>query len=178
VINEDPAPLTEADAPEALRRIVMKGLAKAPGDRYQQCAEMLADLDRLRRTRDATVRRVVQAGIDRFKDVAALVEKHAAAAQTSTEDALAQLRAEFPLFAVGSINELTPEAIERADPMSALDRLKLRHNQEMAAVAGLHQAAADTLRKNEDAVPVGQPAAVEEAPKRGFWGRLGGRDKA
>jgi len=178
VINEDPAPLTEADAPEALRRIVMKGLAKAPADRYQQCAEMLADLDKLRRSREATVRRVVQAGIDRFRDVAALVEKHAAAAQTSPDEALAQLRDEFPLFAVRSINELTPEAIERADPAGALDRLKLRHNQEMAAVAGLHQDAADTLRKSEGDAPAGQPPPVEEEPKRSFWGRLGGRDKA
>jgi serine/threonine-protein kinase len=47
-----PTPLTRAEAPEALARIVDKALRKSPDDRYQTCAEVLVDL---RRVRDSMV---------------------------------------------------------------------------------------------------------------------------
>ena len=37
VLHDDPPPITDDQAPAPLRRIVMKALAKAPADRYQQC---------------------------------------------------------------------------------------------------------------------------------------------
>ena len=57
IINEPPVPLTDDEAPEALRRILIKALAKAPDDRYQQCAEMRDDLGQVRRSNaSATIR--------------------------------------------------------------------------------------------------------------------------
>ena len=49
VIHDDPAPLTEAHAPDGLRRILVKALQKSPTERYQHCDEMLADLERIQR---------------------------------------------------------------------------------------------------------------------------------
>ena len=37
IINETPPPLTEEQAPEPLRRVLMKALSKAPEHRQQQC---------------------------------------------------------------------------------------------------------------------------------------------
>jgi serine/threonine protein kinase len=44
ILHETPQPLSPADAPEALARVLFKALEKAPGTRYQSCAGFLADL--------------------------------------------------------------------------------------------------------------------------------------
>jgi serine/threonine-protein kinase len=49
VQTEDPLPIRETEAPPALARIVMKALAKNPADRYQSCAEMITELEALKR---------------------------------------------------------------------------------------------------------------------------------
>src|SRR5439155_1634492 len=48
VIHNDPPPLTDDQAPEALRRVILKALAKAPDERYQRCSDLLADLEQVR----------------------------------------------------------------------------------------------------------------------------------
>jgi len=49
--REDPIPLTEAEAPGPLARVVMKALAKDREQRHQHCEELLAELSRLRHLR-------------------------------------------------------------------------------------------------------------------------------
>src|SRR5690606_29011604 len=49
IINETPPPLTDEQAPEALRQVLAKGLAKSTTARYQRLAEMRADLAQVRR---------------------------------------------------------------------------------------------------------------------------------
>ncbi|HXE80560.1 MAG TPA: serine/threonine-protein kinase [Vicinamibacterales bacterium] len=52
VENEDPPPLTEAEAPEALSRIIFKALSKQVTRRHQELGELLADLTRFQREYD------------------------------------------------------------------------------------------------------------------------------
>ena len=44
LLNEDPAPMTDAEAPDALRAVLDKGLAKDLRGRYQSAADMLVDV--------------------------------------------------------------------------------------------------------------------------------------
>jgi serine/threonine-protein kinase len=49
VQSEAPLPIRDSEAPPALARLVMKALAKQPAERYQSCAQMIAELERLKR---------------------------------------------------------------------------------------------------------------------------------
>jgi len=49
LLSDEPAPITETPVPEELRRVLSKAFAKSPDDRYQHCAEVLSDLDEVRR---------------------------------------------------------------------------------------------------------------------------------
>ena len=63
ILYETPPPLGgRPGAGIAVRRVLMEALAKAPNERYQQCAEMMEDLDRasapiLQHRRSASSRR-------------------------------------------------------------------------------------------------------------------------
>jgi eukaryotic-like serine/threonine-protein kinase len=48
LLQEDPVPLTDAEAPAPLREVLNKGLAKDPARRYQSSAEMLNALQAVR----------------------------------------------------------------------------------------------------------------------------------
>jgi eukaryotic-like serine/threonine-protein kinase len=48
LLREDPAPMTDAEAPRSLREVLNKGLAKDPARRYQSSAEMLLALEAVR----------------------------------------------------------------------------------------------------------------------------------
>ncbi|MGH9201985.1 MAG: serine/threonine-protein kinase [Vicinamibacterales bacterium] len=50
LLNNDPEPITETTVPAALWRVLSKALAKSPDNRYQHCAEVLADLTDVRRS--------------------------------------------------------------------------------------------------------------------------------
>jgi eukaryotic-like serine/threonine-protein kinase len=52
ILHETPAPLTPAEAPSPLSRVLLRALDKSPAARYQTCGEMLAEL---RRVQDAVV---------------------------------------------------------------------------------------------------------------------------
>ncbi len=181
VISEDPPPLTEADAPEALRRVIAKGLAKTPDDRYQQCAEMLADLDRVRRTYAAMTRRVVQAADDRYRQIVELIDERRALGrsvsmpdiESTCDQALADLSDRFPAFGGTASGDL-----DRSEANAALEALQMRHNAEAAALAALREAAADVLRRSDHAGT--SPAAGDPKKSRAasLWKRMtpGGGD--
>lgn len=48
ILHEAPAPLSPADAPEPVATVLLKALEKSPDARYQTCAEVLADLRRVK----------------------------------------------------------------------------------------------------------------------------------
>jgi serine/threonine-protein kinase len=48
LLREDPAPMTDAEAPASVREVLNKGLAKDPARRYQSSAEMLLALEAVR----------------------------------------------------------------------------------------------------------------------------------
>ena len=50
ILHEMPAPLSAAEAPDPLARVLLKALEKSPDARYQTCAEVLADLVRVKAT--------------------------------------------------------------------------------------------------------------------------------
>lgn len=61
VVHEDPIPLDDREAPEPLRRLLAKGLAKSPVDRYPDCSAMRADLGRVVRLEAQERRRTAHA---------------------------------------------------------------------------------------------------------------------
>lgn len=147
IISDEPIPLTDEQAPSALRDVLARGLAKLPGDRYQQCAEMRADLEAVRRSLGAATSRIVQAARDRYQQVLDLVDERRALGralglgevETSCNEALARIQSRFPAFAPGSS---TPEPTDRAVLNAALQALQVRHNAEQAALAALREQAA------------------------------------
>jgi len=50
ILNDMPAPLSAAEAPDRLARVILRALEKSPDARYQTCAEVLADLVRVKAT--------------------------------------------------------------------------------------------------------------------------------
>jgi serine/threonine-protein kinase len=140
--NEPPAPLTDDEAPDALRQILAKGLAKSPDDRYQRCADMRADLEQVRRAVAASALRTMDAARERYKEVRALIEERRAIGRSlgvpdvdaSCDDAIARLARRFPAFAGGADE---PLRMDRAAANAALAALQDRRNAEQAALAAL-----------------------------------------
>ena len=50
ILHEMPPPLSVSEAPDPLARVLLKALEKSPDARYQTCAEVLADLVRVKAT--------------------------------------------------------------------------------------------------------------------------------
>ncbi len=69
ILHNDPPPLAAADAPDALARVLEKALQKAPVNRYQHCSDMLAELERVRRSHNAATYLITQAAVDRYRNV-------------------------------------------------------------------------------------------------------------
>jgi len=121
VIHEEPRPIRDAEAPEGLSRIVMKALAKAPEERYQQCDTLLKELERVRRIADGTTHRIGQAALDRYRQVLRVIEERRALGHSlgvagidavCDQDAL-RLAARFPVFARHTNATTLMEALDR-----------------------------------------------------------------
>ena len=165
IIHESPQPLTDDEAPEPLRRILARGLAKSPEERYQTCAELRADLERVRRTVTGATSRVVRAARDRYRQIVAVVEERRALAHAlgltevegSCDESLARLESRFSLFAVDP--QPPDESMDRTVADAALEALQVRHNAEQAALAALRERASAGVRAD--------PAA--DGRHAGFW---------
>ncbi len=168
IIHEPPAPLTDDQAPETLRRILIKGLAKSPEDRYQQCAEMRDELGLVRRSNAANTIRVVNAAHDRYRQILALIEDRRGAGRTmgiegidaACDDAIARLKARFPAFAA-AVTPAAMEPMDRTVANAALEALQARHNAEQAALAALRDRAAGKTSSPADETP--------QQDRAGFW---------
>jgi serine/threonine-protein kinase len=101
VMSEQPAPLTEAEAPADLFAIVMKALEKDPARRYQRMVEMLASLTRFLQVWDRQTRDIAARACDQYRENERLLAERAAAdaASPAEEVAAAPLLRDLPLFA-------------------------------------------------------------------------------
>ena len=161
IITEDPPALTDDQAPEALRQVLARGLAKNPGERYPDCADLRAGIDRVRRALAVTTSRVVQAARDRCEQILVLIEERRALGRSlgiadidaSCNDAAVRLQVRFPGFADPSA---APPVMDGAAAKAALQALQSRYNAEQASLASLQQRAIDQT------IP-------PPAHRRGFW---------
>jgi hypothetical protein len=193
VIHSDPPAIADAQAPESLRRVLMKGLAKSPNERYQQCADMYADLAKVRRAQEGAAHRIAQAALDRFRQVIALIEERRALGRSlgrddidrSGADAVARLMARFPDFASHAAPSSLMEPMDREVATAALSTLQDRHNAELASLVALRAEAADILargaaRGNAESKANGPSARETDSSERrsfreraaAFWRRL------
>jgi serine/threonine protein kinase len=177
ITNESPAPLSDDQAPQALRAILTKALAKAPSDRYQQCAAMRDELDQVRRGITAATARVVSAALERYRQILAIIEERRGigrslgveAIDASCDEDVARLQTRFPLFAIHVNAPAILDPMDRTVANAALEALQVRHNAEQAALAALRDQQADAVRTSTH--PSGEPRAG------GFWrGLLKTRD--
>ena len=157
VLHEDPPPITDDQAPAPLRRIVMKALAKAPADRYQQCDDVLKELEQVRRASAGASHRIAQAALDRYRQILGVIEERRAFGHANgvpgidaacDEDA-ARLAARFAIFARQGQALIFTDSLDREAASAALEALQTRHNAEQAALAAMRAQAADIMRPAE-----------------------------
>ena len=167
IINDPPAPLSDEVAPEALRRILIKALAKAPEDRFQQCAEMRDELGQVRRSNAAATIRIVNAAHDRYNQILALIEDRRETGRmlgvegidAACDETISRLHARFPTFA-SAVTPAAMEPMDRSVANAALEALQARHNAEQASLAALRERAG---------APGPSPPAETPPQPRGFW---------
>jgi serine/threonine protein kinase len=163
IIHESPPPLADEQAPEAVRQVIARGLAKTPAIRYQRMAEMREDLAQVRRSLAASTARVVQAARARCQQLLGLIEERRALGRSLAvadidavcDDAALRIQVRYPALA----DPAAPlPAMDRSAATAVLESLQARHNAAMAAVEELRGRVADTIR----------PATEDERPRR-FW---------
>lgn len=162
IINSDPPALTDDQAPESLRQVIAKGLAKNPDQRYQRCADLRADLEHVRRTLAVSTARVVQATRERCRQTLALIEERRTLGRSLgiadidkvCDEAALKIQVRFPAFADPSA---PLPAMDPTVAKAALEALQTRYNAEQAALAALH----------ERAIEMTAPPA--ESRRQGFW---------
>jgi hypothetical protein len=161
ILKGDPTPLTDAEAPEPLRRVLTRGLAKVPAERYQRCEDMQADLERARRAYTGATYRIIEAATARYRRTRALIEEQRAIARSlgagdadeSADAAVARLAERFPLFAGHEEPAALLELIDRDTASAALEELQLQQNAEQAALAALEADAAGREQPDPQASP-------------------------
>ena len=164
IINSDPPPLTDEQAPAPLRQVLARGLAKNPQERYQQCADLRADLDQVRRALAVSNARVMKAARDRCRQVMGLIEERRALGKSlgiedieaSCDDAALRIQVRFPAFVESAAPTVT---MDGAAAKAALEALQARYNAEQAAIAELQQR-------------VGQLTPPAPERPRSFWRSL------
>ncbi len=164
---DDPPPLTENDAPESVRRVIMKGLTKDPEARYQHSADMFADLERARRNLHAATYLVLQGALDRYRQTLKTIEERrtlgrsrgVAGIDAACDEAVARLQARFPTFAAQARDASLMEPVDRAVAQAALEALQVRHNAELAALAAMRDGAAfaTSASRNRTSTPSSGP---------------------
>jgi tRNA A-37 threonylcarbamoyl transferase component Bud32 len=170
VIHEDPPPLTDQQAPEALRRVLTRALAKAPAERFQQCVEFHGELARVQRSLAGTAHRVAQAALERYRQVVAVIEERRALGRTLGRDdvdrsggeALARLEARFPLFARQAAPGTLMSPMDQEVASAALTALQSRHNAELGALAALRAEAADGFAQEPGDADAGAPRSLKD----------------
>ncbi len=92
VQSEAPLPIRETEAPATLARLVMKALAKQPAERYQSCAQMITELERLKRDLETETNQLLEQAGQRLQALEALSsERRSLVAALDIEPAPADL---------------------------------------------------------------------------------------
>jgi len=146
IINEPPVALSDDEAPEPLRKVLSKGLAKSPDDRYQQCADMRADIEQVRRSIAAATARVMDAARARYRQLTSVIEERRSCGRglaiadidASCNEALSRIQTRFPAFAGSEF-----VALDRSAANAALEALQSLYNAERAALAAMQERALD-----------------------------------
>jgi serine/threonine protein kinase len=148
IVHQPPAPISEHEAPASLSRVLMKALSKNPDERQQSCAELGAEIDQVRLTKQGDRLRAARAALDRYRQIEALLdERRTLGRRLSVHDidrecdvSAARLAQRFPHFArlAGDGALMTPTELEAGS--AALTELQDLHNAELAAVAVLRAA--------------------------------------
>ena len=153
VMFNPPAPFTEGEAPEALGRVLLKALEKDPDRRQRSCAEMLSNIEEVRRVQDSDRHRVGNAALERYRQIVTLIEERRALSKglfvpdtdRACDEAVSRLAQRFPDFARHAAEGTLMAPIDRDVAAAALTVLQARHNAELAAVAALREEAGDSL---------------------------------
>jgi len=145
----------------------VKALAKAPEDRFQQCAEMRDELGQVRRSNAAGTIRIVNAAHDRYNQILSLIEDRRETGRmlgvegidAACDETISRLNARFPTFA-SAVTPAAMEPMDRSVANAALEALQARHNAEQASLAALRERAG---------APGPSAPAETPPPSRGFW---------
>lgn len=147
VCTDPPPAISDAAAPEALSRTLLRALDKAPARRHQSINLLRAEIEQVRVSRQGDRDRVLKAAFDRYRDIEVLLaERRAlgkrlgiAGVDREYDQAQARLATAFPEFARGDSGAAVHTDAARA--ADALARLQLWHNEVLAAVSVLKSTA-------------------------------------
>jgi serine/threonine protein kinase len=156
VLHGRPAALTAREAPEALARAVMRGLAARPEDRQSRVSQLRAEVDSAGRARESGMFRTALAAFDRYTRLVALIEERRALGRRlgladvdrECDRKIEQLARHFPDLARAARASALPPAVDVAVSASVLADLQRWYNDELASVAVL-RAAAGAGRKRD-----------------------------
>ena len=155
VEREDPLPVRETEAPPALARLVMKALAKDPAKRYQSCAQMAADLERLARELEGETTQLMEDARKRLGVLESLLQQRRVLGES--------------LDIVPPPSDLEPARQELAQRHASLSEPYRRRAASalIADIKSLHDPAAETVQKWQRA-----RTAIEDGSRAAVAGRL------
>jgi serine/threonine-protein kinase len=122
VVNDEPPPLDPHLVPSGLARVVLKALAKDPGERFQTFEELSAELSRWRRRFDLETKTITEGVAVSLEWLLTLAteERDTAGAlgverEATLEQAIAELGASFPVIQSGGAAALRAARWNRDD---------------------------------------------------------------
>jgi len=129
VMGDQPAPLTEEEAPPDLAAIVMKALEKEPANRYQHMVEMLASLNRFQQSWDRQTRELAGKAFELYRENERLLAGRAPEAGQATEEvAAAPLLRELPMFKDRGADVLKVVPFRRGKVVEIMKVLREQHD--------------------------------------------------
>lgn len=143
-----PPSISSAQAPEALRRAILKATEPDPPRRHSSINLLRAELDQVRQSRAGDHQRVLVAAFDRYRDIEALLAQRralgrrlgVATIERECDAQLASLASTFPEFARAGLDINNVGEIDAARATEALSQLQAWHNDVAAENAVLRSA--------------------------------------
>jgi serine/threonine protein kinase len=143
-----PPSISSTQAPEALRRAILKATETDPPRRHSSINLLRAELDQVRQSRAGDQQRVLVAAFDRYRDIEALLAQRRALGRRlgmktiehECDTQLASLAATFPEFARAGLDINNVGDIDALRANEALTQLQAWHNEVAAENAVLRSA--------------------------------------